>query len=180
MSDAWITLRTFDSLPMAELARVRLDEAGVPCRILNAEVVSMYPLWGNAVGYIQLQVPEEQLETAADLLVPGPTSEELPSGDCAMCGEPLDDDGPCPMCGYDPEAGEDATPSADQTLHETMADDDASDEHVPTAVSLDGMRGFGRSMISAYLIAILLSFVLTGLMLAAALAEYVFHGPRGF
>ena len=99
MSEIWITLRTFDSAPQAELARVALANAGIPCQLHNAEVVSMDWLLGNAVGYIPLQVPPGQLDAAKQVLGGGFSADVSETGHCANCSEPLTSDGQCPMCG---------------------------------------------------------------------------------
>src|SRR4051794_7397476 len=109
MSNTWITLRTFETQPLAELARVALLNAGIPCRILNAEVVSMDWLLANAVGYIPLQVPEDQFEAADQALGGDSSAGEMPLGVCPQCGEPLNNGGRCPMCGHDVESAAEGT-----------------------------------------------------------------------
>lgn len=64
----WVTLQTFDSVPLAELAKVQLETAAIPCRLLNAEIVRMDWLLANAVGNVALQVTEDHLESAAETL----------------------------------------------------------------------------------------------------------------
>ena len=68
MSKDWITLRTFDTPALAELAKLHLAEAGIDCQLLNTEIVGMNPLWGNAVGYIPLQVWEQDHDAAEEVL----------------------------------------------------------------------------------------------------------------
>jgi len=88
MSQTWITLRTYESVPLAELAKLQLDDAEIPCRLLNAEVVSMNPLLTTAFGFVPIQVPEEYAVAASEILqssVPDGVEEiqddELPSAE---------------------------------------------------------------------------------------------------
>jgi hypothetical protein len=159
MSDTWVTLRNFENQPLAELAKIQLDDAGIPCRLINSEIVGMYPLLGNAVGYIPLQVPEDRLEAAADVL--GEKLVEAPLSDCPRCGEPLGQAAACPMCGQIVEE----PPSQPDTekrpaVDESPPDDEPYDEPENTRLSLEGMRGFAKSAISVYLIGIGVFFLL--------------------
>lgn len=161
-SDTWVTVRTFDTQPMAELARVTLLNAEIPCRILNAEVVSMDWLLGNAVGFIPLQVPQDQLEAADRALGGEASADDRHSGDCPKCGEPLDSDGPCPMCGHVAESNNESP----QLSEESSSDRERfADDNEPQPMLLDRMRGFGRSAISVYLGFVLVYFVLGALAL---------------
>ncbi len=180
MSDAWITLRTFDSQPQAELARVALANAGIDCQLLNAEVVSMDWLLGNAIGYIPLQVPPDQLETAENILGGGLSTELGVAGNCTYCGEPLPADGPCPMCGFDPTTG--SEPQTSGAPHDQAGDSDDREagDHQPTHVSLAGLRSLGRLAISTYLLFLFGWVILTLLAAAAGFALLFFTGVRGF
>jgi hypothetical protein len=146
MSDTWVTLRNFENQPLAELARIQLEDAGIPCRLLNSEVVSMYPLLGNAVGYIPLQVPEDRLDAAADVL--GDAAVEAPLSDCLRCGEPLGEDAACPMCGQITEESPSHSDSEGPEPEESQRDDEPAESRL----SLEGMRGLAKSAISAYLL----------------------------
>ena len=165
MPDTWITLRTFDSVPQAELARAALANAGIDCQLLNAEVVSMDWLLGNAIGYIPLKVPADQLEAAADILGGGVAIDAVDIGECPRCGEPLTDDGPCPMCGTDHEADAATSPAPPVWRETPGADDSDENDHQPTNVSLAGLRDLGKSMISAYLVCAFILVVLMFFML---------------
>jgi hypothetical protein len=162
-STTWVTLRTFDTQPLAELAKIQVMEAGIPCRILNAELVSMHWLLGNAVGYVPLQVPENYLEAAEQAL--GGAAVDLPPSECPKCGEPLDADGPCPMCGHDVEAAPIFAQKSEtsEENRETPADDEdaADDDHSPGLLA--GLRNFGKPAISAYLVVVFLMFIVSAL-----------------
>lgn len=151
----WVTLQTFDSVPLADLARVQLESAGIPCRLLNKEVVSMDWLLGNAVGYIPLQVPEDQLE-AADRALGGASMEtDLTLSEFPKCGEPLDGDGPCRICGHDVDT---KSPSARTSEPSEEPREDPEDEDDRPS-SLEGLRNLGKSAISAYLVVVFLMMI---------------------
>jgi hypothetical protein len=68
MADDLVTVATFEFLPLAEAARSHLVAEGIPAFLSDAETVYMAWSLGNALGYIKLQVPEEQAERARDIL----------------------------------------------------------------------------------------------------------------
>lgn len=158
MSDTWLTLRTFSSLPMAELARLQLVDAKIPCRLLNAEVMSMNPLLAGAVGFIPLQVLEEHLEDADAVLQKVDTSDLEAEEYCRQCGEPLDDRRRCPMCGHPAPSPDEPANAAEETEAEDRDADEDGDAGSLRGGTLDGLREFAKSAISAYLIAIVLMF----------------------
>lgn len=63
-----ITLETYDNAMQATLAKNYLEAAGIRCSL--ADEYSVSNLWhlSNAIGGIKLQVAEEDLERASDLL----------------------------------------------------------------------------------------------------------------
>jgi hypothetical protein len=69
MSDRLVTIRRF-SLPwQADLACATLEAKGIPAFVLDANTVAMNWLWSNAIGGVQLQVPESCVEEAIEALV---------------------------------------------------------------------------------------------------------------
>ncbi len=148
MSDEWLTLRTFDTPALAELAKLHLAEAGIECRLQNTEIVGMNPLLGNAVGYIPLLVQENDLEAAEEVLTNITPS---PAGNCENCGEPLAVEGPCPLCGHSPDPAEHG---ADESVTE---DEETSLEE---SVFLDGLRSWRRPVILLFLAPALVSLAL--------------------
>jgi hypothetical protein len=62
------TIRTFEFEPEADLAREFLKEQGILAFLMDAKTVAMIWIWGNALGYIKLQVPPDQVALALDLL----------------------------------------------------------------------------------------------------------------
>ena len=64
MTESWVTLTVFDTLPAAEIACGRLRVEGVACALADR---SLLPL-GLVADGIELQVPAAQLEQARDVL----------------------------------------------------------------------------------------------------------------
>jgi hypothetical protein len=176
MPDPWVTLATFDSLPMAELARGQLAQAGIRCRLLNASIMSLNPLWANAIGYIPLQVLAEDLSAAADLLRLD-RADDVPGGECVACGEPLDDDGPCPMCGHVPAATAMESPASEPPAPATSVeidDDDWTREH-----SRFGLMPFLRAWRRPILLLLFLVALLALVGVAANLIDGIWDAPVG-
>jgi hypothetical protein len=59
-----VALASYVDVPLAEVARLRLEQEGIPVHLENAETI--FALWhvGNAVGYVRLLVLEEHAERA--------------------------------------------------------------------------------------------------------------------
>jgi hypothetical protein len=109
VSDAFVTVATFTTLPEAEAAKLHVESEGIPANIVDAEIVSMDWLLGNAVGYIKLQVPQSQAHAVvtllesqrADRLRRRELAEGRPEEDlCLACGALMDDSAACPRCGW--------------------------------------------------------------------------------
>lgn len=62
------TVRTFTHLAEAQVAQSRLDAEGIPTFLKNEFTLLMQPLWSDALGGVELQVPEEYLEHAREIL----------------------------------------------------------------------------------------------------------------
>jgi hypothetical protein len=63
-----VTIATFTSEGEAEQARGYLQDLGVPAFLADSHIVGMNWVLGNAVGYVKLQVPSDQVESASELL----------------------------------------------------------------------------------------------------------------
>lgn len=109
MSDAFVTVATYTTLPEAEAAKLHVESEGIPANIVDAEIVSMDWLLGNAVGYIKLQVPQSQAQTVIDLLESlradrlrrRELAEGRPEEDvCLACGAAMGGETTCPQCGW--------------------------------------------------------------------------------
>jgi ribosomal protein L40E len=110
MPDDLVTIGTFQSLPEAEAARLRLETEGIHPFLSNAEIVNMDWFLSNAIGNIKLQVPHADAETASSVLEvmrqeKARREEEprtrLDQETCLECGEPLPAASTtCPKCGW--------------------------------------------------------------------------------
>lgn len=113
MSDSFVTVATFTTLPEAEAAKLHLESEGIPARVTDAEIVNMDWLLGNAVGYIKLQVPESNAAAAAAMLetiaAERRRRREANEGDswdaadddlCLACGAAMNGAATCPQCGW--------------------------------------------------------------------------------
>jgi hypothetical protein len=105
-----VALASYVNVPLAEVARLRLEQEGVPVHLENAETVSALWHMGNAVGYVRLLVPEEHAERALALLEVNDATlhddqkQESTATDadvCLSCGAAMPDDhARCPACGW--------------------------------------------------------------------------------
>jgi hypothetical protein len=68
MADELVTVATYPFAGSAEVVRMRLEAEGIPAFVADAETVSMNWLFGNAVGWVKLQVPASQAEKARAFL----------------------------------------------------------------------------------------------------------------
>jgi orotate phosphoribosyltransferase len=68
MSDQYTLLTTFDNAFEADLAKGLLDENGIPARLNNEMINSIYPTFAAGVFALELWVPLEQAETAQSVL----------------------------------------------------------------------------------------------------------------
>jgi hypothetical protein len=77
-----VTIATFDLVPKARLAQNTLEKAGIKSVVTDENIVAMDWLFGNAVGWVKLQVLEEDAERAVAAL-----EESL-----GTSGEPVDEE----------------------------------------------------------------------------------------
>jgi hypothetical protein len=64
----WITIATFSMAAEAHLARLKLENEGVACVIVDEHLISTNWLLSPAIGGIKLQVPEELAGQAREVL----------------------------------------------------------------------------------------------------------------
>ncbi len=62
------TVTSYFDLPLAELAKAKLESEGIPCFLLNKHHVGMNWLYSNALGGVKVQVHAENLEKAKEIL----------------------------------------------------------------------------------------------------------------
>ncbi|BHH81873.1 putative signal transducing protein [Desulforhopalus sp. 52FAK] len=62
------TVISYFDLPLAELAKAKLESEGIPCFLLNKHHVGMNWMYSNALGGVKVQVHTENFERAMDIL----------------------------------------------------------------------------------------------------------------
>lgn len=107
MNDPLVTVRSFRFVAEADVCQALLESEGVRCFQSNSTVVQADWLLGNAVGYIQLQVPADQEERARELLKQIPESRsdvddaKLDENVCLSCGAKMAENSDrCEQCGW--------------------------------------------------------------------------------
>jgi hypothetical protein len=71
MPAKWVKLATFASGLDADVARARLEEAGIPVQIRGHHIGAFGPSFQGAIpGGVDLYVPSPELDRARDLLEP--------------------------------------------------------------------------------------------------------------
>jgi len=65
---ALVTLRTFDNYVTAHIVKARLEAEGIPCVLMDENIVTMQWHMGNAFGGIKLKVPESDAVFADQIL----------------------------------------------------------------------------------------------------------------
>jgi len=101
MSERLVTIRNFalgpDPVSAAELARLKLEFAGIPCFLTGREFVAMYWLYSSADRGVKLQVRQSDAAEARKVL--GAQAGGI-DGSAAPQEEPKDVAlGACPRCG---------------------------------------------------------------------------------
>jgi hypothetical protein len=82
-----ITVGTFSKPEEAHLLRMRLEAGGVPAFIQDENMVQMDWLYSNAIGGVRVQIAEEDLEAAKQILNEEPVSNGDPNmAKCPKCG----------------------------------------------------------------------------------------------
>jgi hypothetical protein len=115
MSDELVTIASYEFVAQAEIAQMFLRENGIDAFLRDQSIIAMDWLLGNAIGYVKLQVPQSQIETARELLAAfkedsaGNNKDgSPPSRVCSSCGLALGDiTDTCPACSG---ANEDVAP----------------------------------------------------------------------
>jgi hypothetical protein len=83
MTDTTVVIATFQSPVEANIARTRLEEHGISCRLDDENMMVADPLLGAAVGGIKLVIREDDADEAVEVL------RDAPAGDP---GSIIDDD----------------------------------------------------------------------------------------
>jgi hypothetical protein len=116
MNDPLVTLTDFRFVSQADLARMVLEQEGIPAFIADGNTVTADWFLGNAVGYVKLQVAASQVEAALAILRQNPElleggrrsdDEEDDRNACLACGEIMPDEADrCSACGWSYESEE--------------------------------------------------------------------------
>lgn len=73
------TIRRYLHLPEAQLDQSRLEAEGIRSFLKNEHAITMIPLYSVALGQVELQVADADVERAARLLEDEAPSEEVPA-----------------------------------------------------------------------------------------------------
>ncbi|WP_460552517.1 putative signal transducing protein [Hymenobacter daeguensis] len=99
-SDSIVFLESFYEPMAANLARTRLEAAGIPCFLSNENLVSLLPLYSPITGGVRLYVRRSDAELALEILhdepVPLATGPDIASF-AADAPDPVTPR--CPRCG---------------------------------------------------------------------------------
>ncbi|WP_157942261.1 putative signal transducing protein [Salinibacter altiplanensis] len=75
MSDAsLVTVARHDRQGSAQLAKAKLEGAGIPCMLANAEQSGLSTMFDATEGGVQVKVPASRADEARDVLTLGPSS----------------------------------------------------------------------------------------------------------
>jgi predicted Zn-ribbon and HTH transcriptional regulator len=69
VNDPLITIERFRDLPLALLAKGKLESAGIQCWLADENMVRMDWLWSNLIGGMRLQVSAEDAQAARSVLL---------------------------------------------------------------------------------------------------------------
>ncbi len=64
----FVTIASYQDLPLAELARAKLESEGIYCHLLNKYHIGLNWLYSQALGGIKIQVRSEDKELAQQVL----------------------------------------------------------------------------------------------------------------
>jgi hypothetical protein len=92
------TIASYRDLPLAELAKAKLESEGIYCHLLNKHHIGINWLYSQALGGVEVQVPTEDAEKANKILLKDESiyldNEELEFFEasecdlCVYCGSP--------------------------------------------------------------------------------------------
>jgi hypothetical protein len=92
------TIASYRNLPLAELAKAKLESEGIYCHLLNKHHIGINWLYSQALGGVEVQVPTEDAEKANKILLKDESiyldNEELEFFEanecdlCVYCGSP--------------------------------------------------------------------------------------------
>ena len=68
MQSKWVTIATYNMPYQAHLAKARLEAADIPVTIRDEHLISINQLYSPALGGVKVQVPEDKLKEAQEIL----------------------------------------------------------------------------------------------------------------
>lgn len=95
--DRLVTVAAFSLPHEAHLARLRLDAEGIPCFVVDENIVAINWLYSNAIGGVKVQVPQSFAEQAIAVLEPGASAEPAERQEPETAREDVGQR--CPQCG---------------------------------------------------------------------------------
>ena len=82
-----ITVATFSKPEDAHLLRLRLEAGGVPAYVQDENMVLLNWFYSNAIGGVRVQIGEEDIEEAKEILAEAPVVADDPTMPrCPKCG----------------------------------------------------------------------------------------------
>ena len=93
---ALVTLRAYRDPLDADLAKARLDSAGIPAFVFDQHLVGIYWLYSRAIGGVKVKVEASDLERATQIL-----DEDLSAELEEELGSEAEETELCPACGSD-------------------------------------------------------------------------------
>ena len=98
--DSVVFLESFYEPMAANLARTRLEAAGIPCFLSNEQLVGLLPLYSPITGGVRLHVRQRDAEAALELLHSVPVPPATGPDVASFAAEAPDPVAPrCPRCG---------------------------------------------------------------------------------
>ena len=98
--DSVVFLESFYEPMAANLARTRLEAAGIPCFLSNENLVSMMPLYSPITGGVRLHVRQADAQAAFEILHAEPTPRPTGPDVASFAADAPDPVTPrCPRCG---------------------------------------------------------------------------------
>ena len=138
-----ITLKTYDSVPIAHMAKQALEDVGIVVMLADENLVAMDWLISNAIGGIKLKVAEEDVPRAIQILDELKPDQILPEerlSEDELTRQALEAAVP-----DEEEPAEEPTPEAVQREIATATTPSGSDDNQPSQRDKDAWKAFVAS-----------------------------------
>jgi hypothetical protein len=185
LSGKLVTLVSYDNVPLSEVARLRLEDAGIPVRVENADIVNAMWHVGPALGGVRLIVDEEHAAAAREVIADihetsafAPESDEdPPPPNCLACGAefPANADR-CAACGWSFEDGaeQESEPDADDADDLDVRAESVRNSVEPLKPRLSQVRDIGRPLVGIWVAIMVAGLVFSTLACAIAMLKDMF------